>query len=90
MFYLFNKLLLLVLYGLAVGSYLMTSPLSPDVVYWVRIVAMLLMAAHLLEVVVCFKKVALHKGPLLDSVLLTLLFGFLHWKPMADAARRAG
>jgi hypothetical protein len=26
---------------------------------------------------------------LLDSVLLTLLFGFLHWKPMADAARQA-
>ena len=33
------------------------------------------------------REVALHKGAPLDSVRLTLLFGFLHWKPMADAAR---
>ncbi len=89
MFYLFNKLLLLVLYGVAVGSYLTALPLSPDVIAWVRIVAVVLLAAHLLEVVVFFGKVALHKGPLLDSMVLTLLFGFLHWKPMADAAQRA-
>jgi len=48
-----------------------------------------LLAVHALEVVFCFRKVSLHKGPLLDSVLLTLLFGFLHWKPLADAARQA-
>ncbi|MFC4518865.1 hypothetical protein [Cupriavidus pinatubonensis] len=88
MFTLTNKLLLLVVYGIAVCSYLTALPLSPDVIHWARIVAAVLLAVHLLEVVVCFKKVALHKGPLFDSVLLTLLFGFLHWKPMADAARR--
>lgn len=88
MFYFLNKVLLLVVYGVALSSFLTVLPLSPEVVYWVRIAAMVLLAAHLLEVVFCFRKVALHKGPLLDSVLLTLLFGFLHWKPMADAARR--
>ncbi|WP_199031514.1 DUF1145 domain-containing protein [Ralstonia sp. ASV6] len=85
--YFFNKLLLLAVYGVALGSYAMPLPLSADVIYWVRIVAVVLLAAHLLEVVFCFRKVALHKGPLFDSVLLTMLFGFLHWKPMADAAR---
>ncbi len=88
MFYLPNKLLLLALYGIAVGSYLTALPLPPEAIHWVRIVAVVLLAVHLFEVVVCFKKVALHKGPLFDSVLLTLLFGFLHWKPMSDAARR--
>lgn len=87
MFYFPNKLLLLVLYGIAIGSYLTALPLSPDIIHWLRIVAMVLLVAQLLEVVICFKKVALHKGPLFDSVLLTLLFGILHWKPMADAAR---
>lgn len=89
MFYLLNKVLLLVIYGIALGSLLTALPLSPNVIYWIRIAAMVLVTVHLLEVVVCFKKVALHKGPLFDSVLLTLLFGFLHWKPMADAAQRA-
>lgn len=87
-FYFFNKVLLLAVYGIALGSFLTTLPLSPNVIYWVRIAAMVLVTVHLLEVVVCFKKVALHKGPLFDSMLLTLLFGFLHWKPMADAAQR--
>jgi len=88
-FYFFNKVLLLAVYGMALGSYLTALPLPLGVINGVRIAAMVLLAVHLVEVVVCFRKVALHKGPLFDSVLLTLLFGFLHWKPMADAARNA-
>ena len=88
MFTLASKFLLLVLYGVAVCSYLTTLPPSPDVIQGVRIVAAVLLGVHFLEVFVCFRKVSLHKGPLFDSLLLTLLFGFLHWKPMADAARR--
>lgn len=87
MFTVAGKLLLLVVYGVAACSYLTALPLSPDVIHGVRIVAAVLLAVHLVEGVVCFKKVALHKGPLFDSVLLTLLFGVLHWKPMVDAAR---
>lgn len=89
MFTFLSKVLLLAIYGIALGSYAMPLPLSPEVIHWVRILAAVLLAVHLLEVVFCFRKVALHKGPLFDSVLLTLLFGFLHWKPMADAATRA-
>ncbi|WP_439889822.1 hypothetical protein ACS7SF_10990 [Ralstonia sp. 25C] len=87
MFNFFSKIVLLAVYGVALASYMTALPLSPNAIDWVRIVAGVLVAVHLLEVVFCFKKVALYKGPLLGSVLLTLLFGFLHSKPMADAAR---
>ncbi|MGU3781339.1 DUF1145 domain-containing protein [Burkholderia metallica] len=83
-----GKLLLLAVYGVAVCSYVTALPPGPDAIHWLRIVAAVLLGVHVLEVWVCFRKVVLHKGPLFDSVLLTLLFGVLHWKPMADAARR--
>lgn len=87
MFNFLGKIVLLAVYGVALVSYLTALPLSPNTIDWVRIVAGALVVVHLLEVIFCFKKVALYKGPLLGSVLLTLLFGFLHWKPMADAVR---
>ncbi|WP_019447342.1 DUF1145 domain-containing protein [Cupriavidus sp. BIS7] len=88
MFYSLSKVLLLVVYGLALVSCVKTLPLPPDAIHWLRIVAVALLAAHMLEAVVFFKKVALYKGPLLDSVVLTVLFGFVHWMPLADAAQR--
>jgi hypothetical protein len=36
-----------------------------------------------------FRHVRLYKGPVAVSILLTLLFGLLHWKPLADARARA-
>ena len=89
MFTVLCKLALLAVYGVALASYATPLPLSADAIGWLRIAALVLLAVHALEVVFCFRKVSLHKGPLLDSVLLTLLFGFLHWKPLADAARQA-
>jgi hypothetical protein len=32
--------------------------------------------------------VRLYRGPLAISVALTLLFGLLHWKPLADEKAR--
>ena len=46
-----------------------------------------LLLIHLLEIVFVFKHVRLYPGPLAVSMLLTLLFGLLHWKPLADQAR---
>lgn len=48
-----------------------------------QIVAVVLLATHLLELVLALRWVRRHPGPLLDSVGLTLLFGFLHWLPLA-------
>ena len=51
--------------------------------------ALILLAIHVAELLFVFKHVRLYTGPLAVSVLLTLLFGLLHWKPLADAARAA-
>jgi hypothetical protein len=47
-------------------------------------VALVLLFLHAAELALMFKHVRLYKGPLAASVLLTLLFGLLHWKPLAD------
>lgn len=74
------KGLCLAIYVLAaIGGLLM---LPGDVVYGLRIAALVLLAAHALEILVAFKSIKRYPGPLIDSIALTLLFGFLHWKPL--------
>jgi uncharacterized protein YhhL (DUF1145 family) len=48
-----------------------------------QMVAVILLVAHVLELLIAFKSVKRYPGPLVDSIALTLLFGFLHWKPLA-------
>ena len=50
--------------------------------------ALILLAIHVVELAVAFRHVRRYRGPLAVSIALTLLFGLLHWKPLADAARR--
>jgi len=47
-----------------------------------------LLAVHAVELLFFFKPVRLYRGPLALSVLLTLLFGVLHWKPLERAQRQ--
>jgi hypothetical protein len=78
----FIKALCLAIYILAaIGGYLM---LPEGLVAGLRIAALALLAAHALEMLVAFKSVKRHPGPLIDSIALTLLFGLLHWKPLAS------
>ena len=49
----------------------------------VQYLAAILLALHALEVLVAFRSVRQYPGSLVDSIALTLLFGFLHWKPLA-------
>ena len=51
-------------------------------------VAAVLLTLHALELVFMFKHVRKYRGPLLLSVILTLLFGLLHWKPLVGAQAR--
>ena len=53
----------------------------------VEVVAAIVLCLHTLEVVLMYSKVRLYRGPLLISILLTILFGLLHWKPLADHAK---
>ena len=48
-------------------------------------ISLTLLAIHVIELALMFRHVRLYSGPLALSVLLTLLFGLLHWKPLADA-----
>lgn len=80
------KVGLLAVYALAGASFVWAIPL--DAGQLLRRVAALLLVIHFLEVVFMFKHVRLYRGALAVSVALTLLFGLLHWKPLADQARR--
>ena len=50
-------------------------------------IAAILVGLHVLELAFAFDSLRRHPGPLIDSVALTLLFGFLHWLPLAKGAR---
>ena len=42
-----------------------------------------------LEMAFAFKYIKAYKGPLLHSLILALLFGLLHWLPLARAGKAA-
>ena len=75
------KTVCLIIPSLAIaGPYL---PLPDGWLSSVQLVAALLLAAHAAEAVVALKHLKRHPGPLVDSIGLTLLFGLLHWGPLA-------
>ena len=54
-----------------------------------QIAAVGILLLHAIELLFVFGHVRRYRGPVAVSVLLTLLFGFLHWKPLADEAKRS-
>ena len=54
-----------------------------------RTLAIAFIVIHSLETVVMFRHVRQYRGPLAVSIMLSLLFGLLHWKPLADASARS-
>jgi hypothetical protein len=54
----------------------------------IQTIAVVLLVAHAAEVVMAFRYVRLYEGSLFASIVLTLLFGFLHWWPLAQRVRR--
>ena len=79
------KTLLLVIYLLALARLVGQLPGSFGIVV---VVAGALLVAHFLELLFMFKHVRRYRGALATSVALTLLFGILHWKPLADRLAR--
>jgi uncharacterized protein YhhL (DUF1145 family) len=84
--YLFRALCLLV-YTMAIAK--LAGLLPAGTFDRAPLVAGVLLLLHAAELVVVFKHVRLYRGPLAVSALLTLLFGLLHWKPLADRQARA-
>jgi uncharacterized protein YhhL (DUF1145 family) len=80
------KLLLIATYGLSVVSLFGVMP--ADLSQLLQRISLILLVIHAIELLVMRKTIRTYPGPLAVSVLLTLLFGLLHWKPLADAQRR--
>lgn len=81
----FLKANLLVLYALALLG--LALPLPWDSNALLQRIALILLAVHVLETVLMWRHVKAYRGPLGVSVLLSLLFGLLHWLPLARQNR---
>lgn len=81
------KLLLIATYALTIVS--LFGVLPADLGHLLQRISLILLVIHAVELLLMFKTIRTYKGPLLASVVLTLLFGLLHWKPLADAQRQA-
>ena len=79
----FLKAVCLASYLLAIASFAAAMP--PALVLPLQLFAGAMLAAHALEAIIFMRYVRLYRGSLAKSLLLTLLFGLLHWKPLADA-----
>ena len=55
-------------------------------------IAAVMLIIHALEAIFMFKRVRLYRGALAVSIGLTMLFGLLHLKPLADtpAGKKSG
>lgn len=77
------KTMCLAIYLLGIDSALGALPPTLDFFGWV---AGALFVAHVLEIPVAFRYIKRYPGPLATSIVLTLLFGFLHWLPLRKQA----
>jgi uncharacterized protein YhhL (DUF1145 family) len=80
----FAKAICLAVYVLAVLGAFVALPfgIAPALQY----LAVILLVLHALEALIALRSVRRYPGPLVDSIALTLLFGFLHWKPLTGRA----
>lgn len=83
----FLKINLLVIYALAVLSLWLPMPWQSGPV--LQNMAMALLAIHAIETIFAFKHVKTYPGPVGKSMALSLLFGLLHWLPLARRAKQA-
>ncbi|MFN0164491.1 MAG: DUF1145 domain-containing protein [Burkholderiales bacterium] len=83
---LFLRIVLLTVYLLAAAS--LVWPLPGAAGAWLQRATLAILAIHAVELLLFFGHVRRYRGALAASILLTLLFGLFHWKPLADAERR--
>jgi uncharacterized protein YhhL (DUF1145 family) len=80
------KAVLLATYALAAISLFGLFP--DDLGHLLQRIAAIVLVVHVVELALVFRTVRQYPGPLATSVVLTLLFGALHWKPLDNARRR--
>lgn len=84
---LFLKASLLGVYLLGIASHLVALPGQAGPIVQTASLALLLI--HALECLLAYRYIKLYEGPLAKSLVLSLLFGLLHWMPLARKARHA-
>ena len=83
----FFKINILVVYLLGIASHLVAFPGQVGPI--VQTVSLALLLIHALECLLAYRYIKLYPGSLLVSLLLSMLFGLLHWMPLARKAREA-
>ena len=72
-------------YALALASLFLVLPMEAGPV--VQRLALALLAVHALECLVAFKYIKSYAGSVYLSFVLAMLYGLLHWMPLAKAYR---
>ena len=85
MFITFFKANLLGAYALALVSLFVVLPMEAGPV--VQRLALAILAIHALECLVAFKYIKSYAGSVYLSFVLAMLYGLLHWMPLAKAYR---
>jgi len=75
------------IYALALASLFWTFPGGAGPV--IQTLALAFLGVHVLEMLIAFKYIKTYSGPLSTSIMLALLFGLLHWLPLAKASQQA-
>lgn len=83
----FLKALCLAIYALAIAGLAGLLPIGFSGT--MQTIALVMLMAHSVELLVMFKHVKRYPGALAVSVLLTMLFGLLHWKPLVNTPTKA-
>ena len=81
----FFKASLLGAYALALASLFVVLPMEAGPV--VQRLALAILAVHALECLVAFKYIKSYAGSVYLSFVLAMLYGLLHWMPLAKAYR---
>lgn len=81
----FFKASLLGAYALALASLFLVLPMEAGPV--VQRLALALLTVHALECLVAFKYIKSYAGSVYLSFVLAMLYGLLHWMPLAKAYR---
>ena len=87
MMIIFSKIGCLAIYTLAITA--LAGWPNGNLATIVQVVALLMLATHLLEALLMRNRLKSFPGSMAANVVLTLLFGLLHWKPLLDQQARA-
>jgi uncharacterized protein YhhL (DUF1145 family) len=73
----------LAIYGLALAG--VAGLLPHGLTVTTQVIAVVFLSIHAVELVLAAERVRLYRGWWIVSMVLTLLFGVLHWMPLAKA-----